>query len=37
MDFMLMEMVPEDWSQVREIYLEGIQTGNATFETSAPD
>ena len=25
------------WSQVREIYLEGIATGNATFEESAPD
>ena len=25
------------WSQVRAIYLEGIATGNATFETSAPD
>ena len=26
-----------DWSAVRAIYLEGINTGNATFETSAPE
>lgn len=24
------------WNQVKEIYLEGIATGNATFETNAP-
>lgn len=30
------EMVPEDWEAVRAIYLEGIATGQATFETSAP-
>jgi phosphinothricin acetyltransferase len=29
-------MRPEDWDQIRSIYLEGIVTGNATFETSAP-
>lgn len=28
---------PEDWPAVRSIYLEGIATGNATFEQSAPD
>ena len=27
---------PTDWEQVKEIYLEGIATGNATFETAAP-
>jgi L-amino acid N-acyltransferase YncA len=27
---------PDDWPAVREIYLEGIATGNATFETGAP-
>jgi phosphinothricin acetyltransferase len=27
----------KDWESVREIYLEGIATGNATFETDAPD
>lgn len=26
-----------DWERVRSIYLEGIATGNATFESDAPD
>jgi hypothetical protein len=30
-------IVPEDWPAVRMIYLEGIATGNATFETSVPE
>jgi len=30
------QMCPSDWEQVRAIYLEGIATGNATFETEAP-
>ncbi len=30
-------MKPEDWPAVRAIYLEGISTGNATFEKSTPD
>jgi len=29
-------MRPEDWPKVRAIYLEGIATGQATFETEAP-
>jgi phosphinothricin acetyltransferase len=29
-------MTPDDWPHVRAIYLEGIVTGNATFETEAP-
>ena len=29
-------MAPPDWPAVRAIYLEGIATGNATFETEAP-
>ncbi len=29
-------MRPEDWERVRAIYLEGIATGQATFETQAP-
>jgi len=29
-------MNPGDWERVRAIYLEGIATGNATFETIAP-
>ena len=30
-------MHAEDWPQVREIYLEGIATGHATFETEPPE
>jgi L-amino acid N-acyltransferase YncA len=30
-------MQSEDWEVVRAIYLEGIATGNSTFEQSAPD
>ena len=30
------ELAPADWEAVRSIYLEGIATANATFETSAP-
>ena len=30
-------MTAEDWPSVRTIYLEGIATGNATFEQSAPE
>lgn len=30
-------MQPADWPTVRAIYLEGIATGNATFEQSAPE
>ena len=29
-------MAPADWPAVRAVYLEGIATGNATFETEAP-
>ncbi|MGM9988660.1 MAG: GNAT family N-acetyltransferase [Bacillaceae bacterium] len=29
-------MHPEDWKKVREIYLEGVSTGNATFQKEAP-
>ena len=36
MDFSIRPMVPADWPAVRAIYLEGIVTGNATFETEAP-
>ena len=28
---------PADWPKARAIYLEGIATGQATFETDAPD
>jgi len=30
------QMRAKDWEQVREIYLEGIRSGNSTFETDAP-
>jgi len=30
------ELVKEDWESVRNIYLKGIETGLATFETEAP-
>jgi L-amino acid N-acyltransferase YncA len=36
-DRMIEPMRPEDWEQVRAIYQEGIATGDATFETEAPD
>src|SRR5262245_34579828 len=29
-------LTPVDWEQVRAIYLDGIATGNATFEVAAP-
>jgi L-amino acid N-acyltransferase YncA len=30
-------MVPADWPEVRAIYVAGIATGNATFETEPPE
>jgi L-amino acid N-acyltransferase YncA len=30
-------MTEQDWPAVHEIYLQGIATGNATFEQSAPE
>jgi L-amino acid N-acyltransferase YncA len=36
LDFVIDEMTPGDWEQVRAIYLEGIATGHTTFETGAP-
>jgi L-amino acid N-acyltransferase YncA len=37
MDFQIIAMSNEDWPAVRDIYAEGIATGNATFETVVPD
>jgi L-amino acid N-acyltransferase YncA len=37
MDIIVDKMTPKDWQAVRAIYLEGIATGNATFETDVPD
>lgn len=36
MNYKIDAMSPRDWESVRVIYLEGIATGIATFETSAP-
>lgn len=33
---MIDQMRTSDWKQVRAIYLEGIRSGNSTFETDAP-
>lgn len=35
-DLSLTPMLPADWDDVRGIYLEGIATGNVTFETGVP-
>ena len=37
MEHLINIMKPEDWEQVRSIYLEGIITGNSTFEADALD
>ena len=36
MNFQITALRPEDWAAAREIYREGIATGNATFETELP-
>jgi L-amino acid N-acyltransferase YncA len=36
-DIRMEPMLPEDWPAVRAIYLEGIATGNATFEQTPPE
>lgn len=36
MDYIIDQMKPGDWEQVRTIFLEGIATGYTTFETDAP-
>jgi phosphinothricin acetyltransferase len=37
MDVIVEDMKPADWPRVRAIYLEGIATGQATFERDAPE
>ena len=37
MDYPILPMPPDLWPAVREIYREGVATGNATFETELPD
>ncbi|MFD2164212.1 GNAT family N-acetyltransferase [Paradesertivirga mongoliensis] len=34
---MVRELTQNDWPDVKEIYLAGLATGNASFETSAPE
>ena len=34
--FFIESMQAEDWPEVRRIFVQGIATGNATFETHAP-
>ena len=36
MQLIIDEMYPGDWEQVRRIYLEGLASGQASFETVAP-
>ena len=36
MDYKIDEMMQLDWEQVSCIYLEGINTGKATFQTEIP-
>lgn len=36
MSFVVEEMRESDWERVCAVYLEGIETGHATFETEAP-
>ena len=36
-NFTIDSLRPGDWTEVRAIYLEGIATGSATFETDPPD
>jgi L-amino acid N-acyltransferase YncA len=37
MTYHITPMQPPDWATVRDIYREGIATGQATFETQLPD
>ena len=37
MDIIIEKMKDQDWPEVKNIYQQGIATGNATFEDEAPD
>lgn len=37
MEYQILPMLPDHWPAIREIYSEGIATGNATFATELPD
>ena len=36
-NFKFSRLLPEHWPQARAVYEEGLATGDATFETEAPD
>lgn len=36
MDYSIQEMKPENWEAVAKIYMEGINTGKATFQSECP-
>ncbi len=36
MDYEIVLLKPQDFEQAAEIYLEGINTGRATFQTEVP-
>ena len=36
LNFLIKPLEASDWERVKEIYLEGLATGDATFETKAP-
>jgi L-amino acid N-acyltransferase YncA len=35
-EFIISDLKPDNWKQVRQIYLEGLATGQASFEVDAP-
>src|SRR5437868_13731313 len=35
-EIVIQQVTTADWPRVKQIYLEGIATGHATFETGAP-
>lgn len=37
MEFSIDEIMSDDWSEICDIYIEGIEGGNATFETAPPN
>jgi len=37
MTFSVEKMLPGHWPEVRAVYLEGVASGDATFETEAPE
>ena len=36
MEVEIVKLEPAHWNQVRQIYVDGLRTGQATFETEAP-